>query len=309
MTVDLHAFLPTAQFGAVKEITPITTGLSGSSVYAVTTATGEYVLRRHGGDRSVWDNALAVQQLAAAQGIAPRVVHFDDDAQVTVSAKVLGVSFGVAAAQTAAQAALFGSLVAILAKLHALPTTGRPVRDAVGLTRAAWMEQVQRPGFPPWAVPLGERLRAIAGLMAVDPRLVLSHGDLNPANILWDGTQVWLVDWEGSGASHPYLDLATIANFLNLPDNAALGLLAAQERTPLNMTQTQVFAACRDLVRLAYGAVFLRLVPDLTAVQLASRDETPSLVQCYGMMAKGTLIMSEPQGQALFGAALLKQCC
>ena len=36
-------------------------------------------------------------------------------------------------------------------------------------------------------------------------------------------------DWERAGLSHPYADLATLENFLSLPDDAALALLAAQE--------------------------------------------------------------------------------
>jgi thiamine kinase-like enzyme len=63
---------------------------------------------------------------------------------------------------------------------------------------------------------------------------VFSHKDLNPMNLLWDGQRVWLLDWDSAGPAHPYMDLATLANFMNLADGDALGLLAAQERTAID---------------------------------------------------------------------------
>ncbi len=137
--------------------------------------------------------------------------------------------------------------------------------------------------------------------------MVLSHGDLNPGNVIWDGERVWLVDWQEAGLAHPYLDLSCLSIFLNLADEDALGLLAAQERTAITAGERAVFMAFRDLARIAYGAVFLRLVPDLTAVQFDSRAETPTLGQCYKMMAAGKLAVGSPSGQALIGAALLRQ--
>ncbi|MGA7124412.1 MAG: hypothetical protein WBY94_30200 [Polyangiaceae bacterium] len=56
-----------------------------------------------------------------------------------------------------------------------------------------------------------------------------------------------------------------------------------------------------------YGAVFLRLVPDLTAAPIARREETSTLAQCYERVRAGTLSMSAAEGQALIGAALLQQ--
>jgi aminoglycoside phosphotransferase (APT) family kinase protein len=301
-------FLPADRFGEVREIAPITVGLSGSTVYSVATSTGDYVLRIHAGDKDSWKRVVALQRLAAEHGIAPRLVHIDDAQSATVSVKIAGLPFGAAMAEPSSRQALLGSLVERLALLHGLPSAGMDAEDPTELARLLWDEQVRRPGFPAWAVPLGERLAATSKTLAADPRRVVSHNDLNPANLIWDGRQVWLVDWERAGLAHPYLDLATFANFLDLPDEAALGLLAEQERAPLDATQQGTFTAIRDLVRIAYGAVFLYLIPDLTAVHFAHRDQTPTLAQCYALMAAGTLVMNEPAGQALMAAALLRQC-
>ena len=144
-------------------------------------------------------------------------------------------------------------------------------------------------------------------MVASDPRKVFSHGDLHPANILWDGARVWLLDWERAGLLHPYSDLATLSNFMNLPEDGALALLEAQEGTAIGEEQQRMFRAARERSRIVYGAVFLSLVPDLTQFPLASREATPTLAQCYQRMAAGALSPSTAEGQALIGAGLLRQ--
>jgi hypothetical protein len=94
---------------------------------------------------------------------------------------------------------------------------------------------------------------------------------------------------------------------MNLPDDDALGLLALQEQGPIEAENRATFICLRDYVRVVYGAVFLRLVGDLTTVAMASRTETPTLAECYGKMAAGSLDIQSSQGQALLGAAMLRQ--
>lgn len=307
-TPDLHRLLPTALLGDIRAIQPITVGLSGASVYAVSAGRGDFILRVQHGDRAAWEQMLTMQRLAAAGGVAPQVVHADADALATVSVKVPGESFGRAVAQPAIRPAAFGSLVGKLAKLHAIPADGLPIRDPISYAQRVWDAQAKRPGFPSWALPLGTRIDAAAARIAQDPRKVFSHCDLNPVNLLWDGHEVWLIDWEAAGLAHPYLDLAILANFLVLPDEPALGLLGAQERAALGEEARSLFTALRDLARIIYGAIFFGLVPELSAVAVPDREETPVLTQCYAMLAAGELVMSEPRGQVLMGAALLKQC-
>ena len=103
-----------------------------------------------------------------------------------------------------------------------------------------------------------------------------------------------------------YRDLATFANFMNLRRRRA-GATPAQEQGPIEAENRATFICLRDYVRVVYGAVFLRLVGDLTTVAMASRTETPTLAECYGKMAAGSLDIQSSQGQALLGAAMLRQ--
>jgi hypothetical protein len=139
------------------------------------------------------------------------------------------------------------------------------------------------------AIPLGGRITESDKLVKQDDRRVLSHCDLHPAKILWDGRRVWLVDWERAGLAHPYLDLATICNFLTMPDEAALSMLEQQEQAPIEGRQKLLFAAFRDLCRVVYGAPFFRLVSDLGSVQFASREDTLTLGEGFAMLSTGKL--------------------
>jgi aminoglycoside phosphotransferase (APT) family kinase protein len=308
MAPDPRCFFPAARFGDVQSVSPISAGLSGAAVYSVTTSRGEFVLRVQTENRSAWANGTAMHRLAADHGIAPPLEHVDDARAGSVSAKVQGIPLGTALAQPAVRPVALVDLVKRLATLHSIPlaaSTGPEFTPA--LAASLWRLQVTRPGFPGWATSLGARLAEASSVVASDPRKVFSHGDLHPANILWDGARVWLLDWERAGLLHPYSDLATLSNFTNLPDDAALALLEAQERTVIGEKEQRIFLAARERSRIVYGAVFLSLVPDLTRFPLASREESPTLAQCFQRVAAGTLAPNTAEGQALIGAALFKQ--
>lgn len=53
-------------------------------------------------------------------------------------------------------------------------------------------------------------------------RPVLCHNDLLAANLMDDGTRIWLVDWEYAGMGHPFFDLASVSG--------NCGLAGAEER-------------------------------------------------------------------------------
>ena len=73
--------------------------------------------------------------------------------------------------------------------------------------------------------------------------LVIGHGDMLAANILDDGSRLWLIDWEYGGFNTPLFDLAGLAG-----NN---GLSEAQERAMLE----QYFAAPAEQQWRAYQAM------------------------------------------------------
>jgi aminoglycoside phosphotransferase (APT) family kinase protein len=302
----LLALLPAARVGSVERLEPITQGLSGASVYAVTASRGEYVLRVHNAaDPEYFAHELRVLRRAAEAGVAPRLVHVDEAARAVVSARVLGPPLGVALADPAERGRVLESVVASLRTLHALDTAGVAERDPLPYSRAAWLAVRDRPGFPSWALPLEPMLAAIAASLAQDTRLVLSHNDVNPGNFLWDGTRAWLVDWEVAGLTHPYFDLATLALFLRLEDEAALALVASHDGAPLDEPSKASFRALRKLAGVLCGSTILGLAPDLTLRAAPTLDDAPLLGDVYAALRTGELELQSPLGQATLGLALL----
>lgn len=308
MNPDVAGCLPVALFGEITFQERVSSGLSGATVRSVTTTQGRYILRIFHGDKATWDRTLTIHRLAASSGIAPPLMHVDQERRCTVSQNIAGSSYAAAVFQPASRQVALASLTAILAKLHTLPTQGLAAQSSVQFAREAWDSQFRRAGFPAWAMPLAPRLAAVEAGLAREKRQVFSHGDLNPSNILWDGSRAWLIDWDNAGLSHPYMDLASIANFFSLSDEAATGLLAMQEQAQISCGQRDAFKACRDLARIAYGCVFLRLIPDLTQVAFTSMANVPTLSQCFSFVAGGTMSMNSIEGQSSIGAAFFKQC-
>jgi aminoglycoside phosphotransferase (APT) family kinase protein len=304
---DFARYLPAERFGDVREIVPISVGLSGAGVYAVSAESGEYVLRiipSH--ETESWTRQITVMRLASEHGIAPSLALVDDQRKVTVSTRIVGPPFGAVLLDPAARDRAIASLVEQLAKLHALPADSLGPSDPPEFALQLWRAQSVRPGFPRWALPFADELHRCAEALARDPRRVLSHNDLNPGNVVWDGTRVWLIDWSVSAIGHPYYDLATISMFLLLGDESALALLAAQEGAPPSEAQAETFRALRRTAAILCGLMFLKLTPD-DAMHAPDRPEdTQSLAQCYGRMRSGTFDLQSGAGQCAFGLALLR---
>src|SRR5262249_6139458 len=155
--------------------------------------------------------------------------------------------------------------------------------------RAAWEAARDRPGFPPWAASLAPTLEAIAARLASDPRRVVSHNDVNPVNVLWDGARTWLVDWDVAALGHPYYDLATFAVFLRMSDEVAFEFAARHDGAPLDEPSRKTFKALQRLMALLCGLTFLRLVDDLGVLAAPTRAEAPSLGDVYAGLRTGKL--------------------
>jgi aminoglycoside phosphotransferase (APT) family kinase protein len=302
----LQAVLPDDVVGRVVSIAPIRVGLSGAGVYAVDTDRGAYVLRIDSGSASdaAWIRHLTVLRAAADAGIAPAVVHVDERERAIVLVRVDGQLTAALGDPTQRDRAIV-SVIEQLKAVHALDLSGFDEMDGVAYARAAFEKQRDRAGYPSWARELGLALDAIADLLREDRRRVVSHNDMNPGNVLWDGAKAWLIDWEVAAISHPYYDVATFATFLNLDLGQASGLLALQEQRPLDDADRAMLAALRRLAAVAVGCTLLGLVQDLAGVP-ESRDAAPTLADIYARMRNGTFDLQSANGQTAFALAFLR---
>lgn len=84
------------------------------------------------------------------------------------------------------------------------------------------------PGLAP-LVAAAETLESATGPVEI----VFGHNDLLPANLIDDGTRLWLVDWEYAGFNSPLFDLGGLASNAGMTPDERHALLAAYyRRTP-----------------------------------------------------------------------------
>ncbi len=88
-------------------------------------------------------------------------------------------------------------------------------------------------------------------------RLVSSHNDAHPGNLLFDGQRLWLIDWESAYRNDPMVDLATlIDSFAFPPEFEAILLKTRLGRVPDDAFYKRL-TTVRALTRLYYAGVFL----------------------------------------------------
>jgi aminoglycoside phosphotransferase (APT) family kinase protein len=307
----LLPLLPEDRVGVVLALEPIRVGLSGAGVYAVTAARGEFVLRvqERQVDQHYFAQQLRVLRRAAEAGIAPSIVHVDEPARALVSVRISGMPIAAVLADPSQRATVLAAVVDALRTVHGLDATDVAARDPLPFAQSAWEAARVRPGFPPWARDLAPTFAAIAEVLAGDPRRVVSHNDVNPGNFLWDGARAWLIDWEVAGLTHPYYDLAALALFLRLEDDAAFQLCARHDGAPLDDRARATFRALRQLVGLLCGLTFLGLVDDLLVRAAPTLADAPALTDVYAAMRTGQLDLRSPHGLASMGLALLALGC
>jgi thiamine kinase-like enzyme len=169
-------------------------------------------------------NEVVCQRAAWACGVGPEVLHHEDG--LLISQHLPGRTLARADLQ---DPAVLSRLAATLRRLH-----GGWDRLTGEILYVCAFQVVRTYGRT--ALHLGARLPAdIDGLLEdarhlshhVAPfRPVLCHNDLLAANLIDDGADVRLVDWEYAGMGHPLFDLANVAANGALSEVLEDGLLA-----------------------------------------------------------------------------------
>ena len=92
----------------------------------------------------------------------------------------------------------------------------------------------------------------------------LCHNDMLPANILDDGTRIWIVDWEYGGMGHPLFDLAGVsANcHLSIEQEIAFSTAYRGHFEPSDLAELQIYKVA-SLLREALWSVVQTVASEL----------------------------------------------
>jgi Ser/Thr protein kinase RdoA (MazF antagonist) len=307
MTQDLLSPVPTdrqemaraaltAAFGhaPMAPLQPVSGGASGALLYRVDVGDRPYLLRMET-RRSPLRNPhqYACLQTAADAGIAPQPMYVDPDAGVVIMAfhttrplqdypggpLALAHDLGELAARLQATP-VFPAFRDYLTSLDRMLTlvSGSPL-FAPGLL------DPYREGF--------ERIREVYPWDAAS--FVSSHNDPNPRNILFDGTRLWLIDWETAGRNDPFIDVAILVDSLAPTPALRDALLRAWlGRAPDRAVHARLMLA-RQLTRLYYAALMFSLAT--LAPRSAPPDgdlSAPSPAELQAAVAAGRLTPTGP---------------
>lgn len=318
MTVPPHAAsndpanwqqaLPSTMRGPATTLTRIGRGMSGAAVYRVDAGGEAFVLKLTSTDEPVdpWQARLTVQRAAASAGMAPAVVHVDEARRAVLSALVVDRSWPAQYGNPATRAEAIRMLGRMLAQRAHLPTPpgmGRAdVRQVLQMMWGALTGLTEVPGFVNEALT-----RLLAEPPAQVKAFVVSHNDVNPSNLVFDGTRVLLLDWDTAAPNDPLYDLATAAMFYRMDDAACRELVAAHDDAP-NAELPDAFTYYRRCAAALSG------VAALTAARSrghaggeTAAEATPTLSEIYQQLRSGTIDIQSVAGQWTFGLALVKE--
>jgi aminoglycoside phosphotransferase (APT) family kinase protein len=293
--VNLEDCLPAALRGT---ITPVAVGFSGAGVYRVETADANYVLKISDEPVDAWRRKLRVQDLAVAAGVTPRIVHVDEARRAVVTELVVDRSFPILFMTPATRDAAITLLGRTLRRVHDVPLPA----DLPALDPLAILGSLTLPPLPSFAAS------AIAKIVDETPppsdrALVLSHNDVNPTNLVYDGERLLLVDWNTAAPNDPLYDLAAIAVFLRMDEATCAKLVAAHD----GVAATELPPRLRYLQRVVAvvcGALFLNLARQGGHAGSTSEEPEP-LEAFYQRLRTGQTDIAAATGKWEFGLALI----
>ncbi|MDB4946412.1 MAG: hypothetical protein JWP97_5946 [Labilithrix sp.] len=291
-----------------ERLEKVAAGLSGALVFRAEVEGRPWLLRLETSLPSAFTDPVrhhACLQSAAAAGVAPAVRFADATTRVAIVDYIAPRPLTGFPGGAAAIAAAIGALIA---RLQATPVFGQLTDYLDGVD--AIIGNLMSLGVVTEAA-MAPYLAAHREVRDAYPRpgpaeLVSSHNDLNPSNVLYDGTRLWLVDWEAAFANDPHVDPATVAHWFGVEGEGKATLLhtvfgdvdnRVRARHDLMRQVVRTFTACMMLtvtgMRRAPGQAPLTALtgPDLATVRDAMR--------------RGTLQMSDEAGRVALAQATL----
>jgi aminoglycoside phosphotransferase (APT) family kinase protein len=306
--MSLDECLPADLRGPDTTISRITAGFSGAGVHRVDVSDRAFVLKVAADDQpaATWRRVVEVQRLAAEAGLAPRVVHVDEERRAVVSEFLVDRSFMARCQNPATREAALSLLGRTIRRVHALPIPPDAVpADGRAMLRERWSTLEAAHSAPAFVGDAVRRFLATE-VPAPDRATVLSHNDVNPTNVLHDGERLLLLDWDAAAPNDPYYDLAVLPLFLRLDDEACSWLIAAYDDAPPAALPAR-FLHDRWLIALLLGVSFMSLDREGARATDETLESATSLADCYVGMRTGALDLRTAEGRRTYGLALVKE--
>lgn len=247
-----------AAFGTapIGEITAMTGGATTASVYRVEVGQRCYLLRIEGEPSPLRNpHQYVSMRIATEAGIAPEIRYIDEAARIVV---IDFVEHQPLKTYPGGPRALAQALGELFSRVQTTPVFPYYVNYADIV--AHLFTHVRRTGL--FAAGLldahVERLELIREAYdAGSTRLVSSHNDPTPGNILFDGERLWLIDWESACRNDPLVDAAIVLDHFARSQELEDVLLKAWFGRASDEGLRARLAPIRALTRLYYAGFML----------------------------------------------------
>jgi hypothetical protein len=138
-----------------------------------------------------------------------------------------------------------------------------------------------------------------------DAEMVSSHNDLKPENILFDGTRVWLVDWEAAFLNDPYTDLAVTANFVVTNDADEEIYLRSYFGEAVSEYRLARFYLMRQALHMFYAMIFLLL--GFSGKLIEPNAEAPDFRDFHDGIWAGEISLASTETKLQYGRVHMNQ--
>lgn len=299
-----------AAFGVAELDAPpvvLTGGLSGAVLLRIRVGGIDYALKIDAppGPFSDVGQAYACMGIAADIMLAPRVWHADPEAGIAILDLVPQRPFSEF---PGGREALLADLAQTVRALHQAPAFPRAFEVLDGV-HAFLGPDALAPHVP--AAQIAELFTRHDALRtayrSLESDRVSSHLDLNPANIIFDGRRVWLIDWYSAFVADRYADLAALANWMTGDEADLARLTSAYFGAPMDGDQAARLHLMRQANHLFLGAIFLLTAAGGPAAPPADLFDEAPLLDFRRRMMTGTFDLAAPANRIAYGRARLAE--
>ncbi len=281
-------------------VEPLGGGLSQSMVFKLHARGAPYLLKLDsaagGADVA---RAHACMAAAAQAGIAPPLRYADPAAGVAIADFIAQRPL---AERLTDRSAFLEELAALVRRLHAVEGFPPAMEYFTALDQLTQRLQVLDVVDPAAIAPHLAVYAQVRDACRRDaPALVASHNDLHPRNLVFDGTRLWIVDWDTAFLNDPFVDLAVPANYLARDEAEETAFYAACLGRPPEPEERARLWLMRQAAHVCHGAVLMTLGP-------GGRDmAAPPLAGMRMAIAEGRLSLGDPDQRVLFGKAMMNE--
>ncbi|MHC2333872.1 phosphotransferase [Bradyrhizobium sp. USDA 4454] len=288
----------------IDAVASVSGGATSARLFRIDAGGGNYLLRIEGLPSPLRNPYQYVSlRIAAEAGIAPRLYYANETSRVAVMDFVQRQPLGRYPGGPPALAKALGEL---LARLQATPPFPAFVRYPEIVARL-WAHVCRTGLFAPGVLDrCNDHLEQIRAAYAWDEaNSVSSHNDSLPANILFDGSRLWMIDWESAYRNDPLVDLAVVGDSIARTPELEDILHRAWLGGPLDEALRARLRLVRALTRLYYAGVLFSASATAPRGAPDTSLAAPTLAELAEAASAGRLRAGTPAAKHVLGKMFL----